>query len=44
MTSKLNAGDAFASVSLDLVGGGTLSIPGDLDSPYSVVLFYRGHW
>jgi len=44
MAEKLNLGDAFPSITLNLVGGGTLNLPGDLDSKYSVVLFYRGHW
>ena len=44
MGEKLNLGDAFPSVTLDIVGGGTLTVPGDVDSKYTVVLFYRGHW
>ena len=44
MGEKLNSGDAFPNMSLDLVGGGKVSLPGDLDSKYAVVLFYRGHW
>lgn len=44
MAEKLNAGDGFPSLTLNLVGGGTLALPDRLDSSYSVVLFYRGHW
>ena len=44
MAEKLNAGDAFPSLTLDLVGGGTLTVPDGLDSKYKVILFYRGHW
>ena len=44
MADKLYEGDAFPSVTLNLVGGGTLTLPDGLDSKYLVVLFYRGHW
>ena len=30
-------------MSLSLVGGGTIDLPGGLKSAHSVVLFYRGH-
>ncbi len=44
MAEKLNTGDAFPSLTLDLVGGGTLTVPDGLDLKYQVILFYRGHW
>lgn len=44
MTQKLNTGDRFPSLVLNLVGGGTLTVPADLNATYSVLLFYRGHW
>ena len=44
MPSKLNAGDSFPAMTLNLVGGGTVNVPADLDSKYTVLLFYRGHW
>lgn len=44
MASKLAAGETFPDVSLRLVGGGEIMLPDHLDSPYGVVLFYRGHW
>ena len=44
MTDKLNAGDQFPSVSLLVGEGDTMQIPDDLQTPYAVVLFYRGHW
>ena len=44
MAEKLNAGDTFPSLTLDLVGGGTLTVPDGLESKYKVILFYRGHW
>ena len=25
-------------------GGGTLTVPDDITTPYAIVLFYRGHW
>ena len=44
MSTKLDAGDSFPAMTLALTGGGTISLPDDLASDYSVVLFYRGHW
>ena len=44
MAVKLDAGDSFPEMTLNLVGGSTLNLPGDLKSNYSIVLFYRGHW
>ena len=44
MAEKLNTGDAFPALTLDLVGGGKLELPAGLDARYKVILFYRGHW
>jgi peroxiredoxin len=44
MAEKLNAGDQFPKLRLDLVDGGTLELPDELDAKYRVILFYRGHW
>jgi hypothetical protein len=44
MAEKLNTGDTFPSLTLDLVGGGKMTVPDDFDSKYGVILFYRGHW
>lgn len=44
MAEKLNAGDDFPTLTLNLVGGGASSLPGQLDAGYRVILFYRGHW
>lgn len=44
MANKLNTGDSFPKLTLDLVDGGTLEVPDDLEARYKVILFYRGHW
>ncbi|MDK1024238.1 MAG: hypothetical protein QGD92_08410 [Gammaproteobacteria bacterium] len=44
MSLKLNAGDQFPSVRLDIGESDSLTIPDDNSSPYTIVLFYRGHW
>ena len=44
MADKLNAGDSFPTLPLDLVDGGRLELPAGLDARYKVILFYRGHW
>jgi len=42
--SLLGNGDVFPSLQLAAVGGGTISLPGDLAGSFGVVLFYRGSW
>lgn len=44
MAAKLDIGDAFPKLTLNLVGGGTLDLPDGLDGRYKIILFYRGHW
>lgn len=40
----LNNGDTFPTLTLDAVGGGSVSLPGDLAGSFGVVLIYRGSW
>lgn len=42
--NRLEQGDRFPDLTVDLVDGGTLHLPDDVGSGWSVVLFYRGHW
>lgn len=44
MGEKLKIGDKFPSIRLDLVKGGTVTLPDDVQTDFAVVLFYRGHW
>ncbi len=44
MAEKLNAGDPFPALTLDLVDGSKLELPGGLGARYEAILFYRGHW
>ena len=44
MAEKLNTGDIFPQLTLDLVDGMKLHLPDGLDARYKVILFYRGHW
>ena len=44
VAEKLDVGDQFPSMTLQLVDGGEMNIPNDLQSDYTVVLFYRGDW
>lgn len=41
---RLENETVFPDLSLSTVGGGTLSLPGDLFGSYTVVLVYRGSW
>ena len=44
MTTMLTSGDQFPDIVLSSAAGVPLSLPADLESPYTIVLFYRGHW
>ena len=44
MDGKLGIGATFPHLTLDLVDGGTLDLPGGMSAKYRIVLFYRGHW
>ncbi len=44
MAEKLGTGEVFPGMTLDLVDGGKLELPGGLGGRYGVILFYRGHW
>ncbi len=44
MSDKLGIGATFPNLTLNLVDGSSLEIPGGLDSKYRIILFYRGHW
>ncbi len=44
MATKLDIGDAFPVMTLNLVGGGTATLPDLGDAKYQLILFYRGHW
>ncbi len=40
-TRKLDTGSAFPAITLDLAGGGSLSLPTE---QWTVFLIYRGNW
>ncbi|WAC92216.1 redoxin domain-containing protein [Mycobacterium sp. Aquia_213] len=42
--SRLNYGQPFPPLDVPAVGGGTISLPGDLAGSYGVILIYRGSW
>jgi peroxiredoxin len=44
MGDKLRSGDKLPSLSLNLVSGGSVTLPDDIETDFAVVLFYRGHW
>jgi len=44
MNEKLNAGDQFPSITMHVGADQTITVPEDLDSDYTMVLIYRGHW
>jgi hypothetical protein len=44
MSEKLGIGDRFPGMTIDLVKGGTIDLPGGIGSKYGVILFYRGQW
>lgn len=44
MGEMLQQGGRFPDLKLNMLDGGTLSLPGDASSRYTALLFYRGHW
>lgn len=44
MMNKLQQGDRFPDLTLNLLGGGNVQIPNDIPGRYAALLFYRGHW
>ena len=43
-TKKLDGGDLFPTMTLNLVDGHTLALPADLSHDVTILLGYRGHW
>jgi len=43
-TQKLDAGDLFPAMNLQLVDGNMFSVPSDLTNDYTIFLGYRGKW
>lgn len=41
---RLQPGDLFPTLTAAKVGGGTVTLPADLSTPYGVVFTYRAHW
>jgi peroxiredoxin len=37
-------GQLFPTLTASRVGGGTMTIPQDLEGKWGIILFYRGHW
>jgi peroxiredoxin len=44
MPNQLDIMDTFPSITLSIAGGGTLTVPDEIETPYAILLFYRGHW
>ena len=44
MAAKLDLGGTFPSLTLSLVDGRQVTLPDQIETPYAIVLFYRGHW
>jgi hypothetical protein len=42
--NRLNPGDPFPTITAAKVGGGTVTLPADLSTPYGIVVVYRAHW
>ncbi len=44
MAKKLNAGDKFPELTVNIRGGGTFNVRDNLEARYNIILLYRGHW
>ena len=41
---KLQQGDRMPSITFDIIGGETLTLPEQMPTRYLALLFYRAHW
>ena len=44
MAKKLNAGDTFPELTVNIRGGGTFNVRDNREARYNIILLYRGHW
>lgn len=44
VSTKLGPGATFPTMKLSCVGGQEVVLPDDIDTPFAIALFYRGHW
>jgi len=44
MNNKLDPGSAFPELSLNIAGGDSMQFPSASATPFTIALFYRGHW
>ena len=44
MGEKLQQGEGLPKVTLQMVDGGTVTLPDDAPTRYTALLYYRGHW
>ncbi len=43
-TPKLDGGDLFPSMSINIAGADPINLPDDLTKDYTILLGYRGKW
>lgn len=41
---KLDRTAMFPALTLNIAGASAVTLPTDIQTPYAVLLFYRGHW
>ena len=44
MANKLNSGDTFPDLLVNVIGGRAFNLKDNLEAKYNIILFYRGHW
>ena len=44
MGEKLQQGEGLPRVTLQMLDGGTVTLPDDAPTRYIALLYYRGHW
>ena len=44
MGQKLDSGDLFPDLNVNIVGGNTFNLKENLDAKYNIILLYRGYW
>ena len=44
MSKKLQIGDQFPSITLNMINGKVNNIPEDINTPFAILIVFRGKW
>ena len=44
MSQRLSGGSSLPATTINLAGGGQMTLPDDMGDGYKVIIFFRGYW